>query len=147
MSKQIKEKRFTLKNWSTDELEQLQNMSNHRITYDGFNYIWECKLNGKWKKRSITLYETSKRALSELHYSLGIFKKEYDKRQTFKREVELRDEVANLEQAIEIANGELFSTKAKAFAIKAILPDASNEYIATIMRVHPRTIRRIINKK
>ena len=147
MSKQIKEKRFTLKNWSTDELGQLQNMDNHRITYDGFNYIWECKLNNKWKKRSITLYETTTRALSELHYSLSIFKKEYDKRQTFAREVELREDVAALEQAIQIAQGDLFSTKAKAYAIKAILPQASNEYIATIMRVHPRTIRRIINQK
>jgi hypothetical protein len=141
------EKRFTLKSWSTNELSQLQNYDNHKITYDGFNYIWECKLNNKWQKRSITLYDCPKRALSELHYSLSIFKKEYDRRQTYKRDTELKNEVAALQQAIDIGSNLELSAKDRAHAIKAILPKASNEYIATIAKVHSRTIRRIFNKK
>jgi len=145
--KTSKEKRFTLKSWSTNELSQLQNYDNHKITYDGFNYIWECYLNGKWKKRSITLYDSPKRALNEMHYSLSIFKNEYDRRQSYKRDNELKDEVARLEQAIDIGANEELSAKDRAYGIKAILPGASNEYIATIAKVHSRTIRRIFNKK
>jgi hypothetical protein len=145
--KTIKEKRFTLKSWSTDELAQLQNYENHKITYDGFSFIWECKLNGKWQKRSITLYDTSNRALNEMHYSLSLFKKEYDKRQAYKRDCELKSEVARLEQAIEIGKSDDMSNREKVYFIKELLPDASNEYIATIMNVHGRTIRRIVNNK
>ena len=63
------EKTYSLHSWSTEDLNQLRDIKNHRIIKDKFGYyLWECKLNGKWERRSIEDYIDHKKPYSHLYF-------------------------------------------------------------------------------
>mgnify|MGYP006452149841 FL=1 len=40
-------------NWTTEELESLIQINNHRIMYDGYEYFWVRMLEDKWERHFI----------------------------------------------------------------------------------------------
>ena len=40
--------------WSDSDLEKLTNRDNHRIRYNGFEYVWEHRLSSKWELQTLS---------------------------------------------------------------------------------------------
>ncbi len=55
----MEEIKSTLHGFSNSELRQRCEPTNHKITFDGFNYRWEVLVNGELQTQSILLYETA----------------------------------------------------------------------------------------
>jgi hypothetical protein len=69
--------------WSDDDLEKLSRKKNHRVRYNGHNYIWEHRLKGnKWEKHSIDCYDEYRKPLHEIHYWTYNYGKELSERQS-----------------------------------------------------------------
>ena len=66
--------------WSTEDLESLTQIDNHKIMFDGFEYYWVRKLKLKWEKHFILNFKDKKKAFSYLKYSIGKWEKELIKR-------------------------------------------------------------------
>ena len=79
------------KSWSTNQLRLLTAKDNHKIMFDGYEYIWMNKIDGEWKRHCIFNYANRKRAYSHMKYSLSQWDKElirrvnkYERNQFFK---------------------------------------------------------------
>jgi hypothetical protein len=67
--------------WTNEQLEKLSLPSNHKITYDGFEYWWHHKINGnKWELHYINSTEDSSKYVKYLTYWLIRWSKELSER-------------------------------------------------------------------
>ena len=48
--------------WSTEHLQMLTQVDNHKIMYDGYEYYWLRKLEDDWERHFILNFEDSKKA-------------------------------------------------------------------------------------
>ena len=76
----IETKTYSLHSWTTEELSMLMDIKNHRIIHNKYNYVWECKMYGKWIRRSVIDYIDSNKAYSHLRFWIPVWSKEYNKR-------------------------------------------------------------------
>ena len=63
-------------NWTTEELESLIQINNHRIMYDGYEYFWVRMLENKWERHFILNFSDKRKAFSYLKYNIGKWNKE-----------------------------------------------------------------------
>jgi GMP synthase PP-ATPase subunit len=139
-------KSFTLHSWSTEELDKLRDIRNHRIIKDKFGYyIWECNLSNKWERRSVVDYETSKKPYSELYFWLSIWNKEYTKRIEHAERKRLRDETARYEEAIRIINSEGIKRAEKVRLIYDLLSDITKKQVAELTGMSYIQVKRILS--
>lgn len=66
--------------WTTNQLRQLIEYSNHKIMFDGFEYIWMNNIFGEWKRHCILNYSDRKKVYSHMKFSLDQWNKELHKR-------------------------------------------------------------------
>ena len=57
--------------WSYDKLKQLTILKNHRAIFDGFEYVWQSKIDGVWDRHYIINFETLKKYESYLLYNIA----------------------------------------------------------------------------
>ena len=39
--------------WSIEHLNQLKELTNHRVVWDKYEFVWQVKLDGKWQRHYI----------------------------------------------------------------------------------------------
>ena len=66
--------------WTTEDLQSLTQIDNHKIMFDGYEYYWVRKLKDKWERHYIINFKDKKKAFSYLKYSIGKWEKELVKR-------------------------------------------------------------------
>tara|TARA_R110000782_G_C14815087_1_gene413214 strand:+ start:2241 stop:2696 length:456 start_codon:yes stop_codon:yes gene_type:complete len=62
--------------WTTEELESLIEINNHRIMFDGYEYFWVRMLEDKWERHFILNFSNKRKAFSYLKYNVGKWNKE-----------------------------------------------------------------------
>ena len=62
--------------WTTEELESLIEINNHRIMFDGYEYFWVRMLEDKWERHFILNFSDKRKAFSYLKYNIGKWNKE-----------------------------------------------------------------------
>lgn len=62
--------------WADEELNLLCNPENHRIYFDGYDYIWERKFGKKWGRHSILEFKDYATPYSYLCYWLAVWNHE-----------------------------------------------------------------------
>jgi hypothetical protein len=58
------------------EIEQLANVNNHDIKFDGYSYHWFSRIDGKWSLHCIKPFKTHLKALSYIKYWLFKYSQE-----------------------------------------------------------------------
>ena len=66
--------------WSTEDLQTLTQVDNHKIMFDGYEYYWIRKLKDDWERHFILNFEDSKKAFHYLKFTIGMWQQELNKR-------------------------------------------------------------------
>ena len=97
--------------WTTEELESLIQINNHRIMFDGYEYFWVRKLKDKWERHYILNFSNKRKAFSYLKYNIGKWNRELLKRKNITDRItsykELEDILRTQEQTHKILNSEM----------------------------------------
>ena len=62
--------------WTTEELENLTKLENHRIMFDGYEFYWVSKIKDTWERHYILNFKYKKKAFSYLRYNIWKWEKE-----------------------------------------------------------------------
>ena len=71
---------ITKTSWSTEHLQSLTQIKNHKILFDGYEYYWVRKLEDKWERHFILNFATKKKAFHYLKYNITKWQQELDSR-------------------------------------------------------------------
>ena len=97
--------------WTTEELESLIQINNHRIMFDGYEYFWVRMLEDKWERHFILNLSNKRKAFSYLKYNIGKWNKELLKRKKITDRItsykELETILHTQEQTHKILNSEM----------------------------------------
>ena len=69
---------YTLK-----ELSYLKDIENHKIIYDGYDFVWYSNRGNDFELHSIKCFKDYKELLSYIFYWTNKYKKEYNKKDTY----------------------------------------------------------------
>lgn len=141
---------LTKQMWSIEHLEQLKELTNHKVIYDGYEFIWQVKLDGKWIRHYVRNFEDYKTPMSWIFFNLSRWNNEYNNR----RKQYLKNMQLDLETEIkitEISREASIKTKEKIQQILKLKPNISNKEISNILGVtikaieyHKKNIKQII---
>ena len=130
-----------MSNWSTEDLAMLKELTNHRVTYDGYEFVWESNTTNGWNRHYIRNFEEYNTPMSWIYFNIARWEKEYRDR--------LKDYATNMFKELEadvkikqISEDYSKKTKQKIHQIKTIKPSISNKEIANILEVTIRTVER-----
>lgn len=97
--------------WSTEDLQSLTQINNHKIMFDGYEYYWVRRLKDEWKRHFILNFKDKKKAFSYLKYSIGKWEKELFKRISKVERIASYKEIERIlyiqEKTLKIANSRL----------------------------------------
>ena len=62
--------------WSTEHLQSLTQIKNHKILFDGYEYYWVRKLEDKWERHFILNFTNKKKAFHYLKYNIRKWQEE-----------------------------------------------------------------------
>ena len=130
-----------MSSWTTEHLRDLKEVTNHKVVYDGYEFVWMSKIDNKWSRHYIANFIDYKTPMSWIHFNLTVWNNEYIKRQS----KYLRDMKKDLEIDIkitEISRESSVRTKEKIREIIELKPNISNKQISEILGVTIRTIER-----
>ena len=130
-----------MSSWTTENLRDLKEVTNHKVIYDSYEFVWMSKIDNKWSRHYIVNFKDYKTPMSWIHFNLTVWNNEYIKRQS----KYLRDMKEELEVDIkitEISRESSVRTKEKIREIIELKPNISNKQISEILGVTIRTIER-----
>lgn len=113
-------------NWTTNELRQLKEPTNHSIIWDGYDYYWNHFIDSEWSLHSTKHFEDFNKPFSWLKYWLHKWNAEYTRRQ--ERLVKQLSKATKTRDRITIA--------------KQLKPDAGNTELANYLNVSIKTMQR-----
>ena len=133
--------------WSNEQLEKLCEPKNHRIRFDGFDYVWEHRIDGnKWELHSVFLKPDYKTLYGNMKFWLYQWSRELTDRKINAAEDYLKSMQQYLkatQKAVEIKNSSM-TTKDKIVEVKKVLPEISFKELADILDVSRQIIHRYI---
>jgi len=133
--------------WSTEDLKSLTKINNHKIMFDGYEYVWVRKLKEDWERHFIYNFKNSKKAFSYLKYNMVKWKKELNNRlDTEERVVSYKELERMLDiqvKTYKIANS-ILPTIEKINHIKLINEDISVEELSRMLNINKSIIYRHI---
>jgi len=133
--------------WSTEDLQTLTQVDNHKIMYDGYEYYWIRKLKDDWERHFILNFEDSKKAFYYLKYNIGMWQQELNKRLEITVRAESYKELERMldiqEKTTKTANSVL-PTIEKINHIKFINEGVSAEELSGLLNVKKSIIYRHI---
>jgi len=132
-------------NWSTEDLRNLKEMTNHKVVYDGYEFVWLSKRQGKWNRHYTNNFEDYNKPMSWIHHHVYNWGKEYRQRHA-KYLDDMRIQLDIDIKITEISREANTRTKIKINQILKLKPILNNQQIADILGVTIRTIRRIRNE-
>jgi Fic family protein len=133
--------------WSTEDLQMLTQVDNHKIMYDGYEYYWLRKLEDDWERHFILNFTNKKKAFHYLKYNIDKWQKELNVRlektviaDSYKQLERMLD---TQEKTIKMANSSL-PTIEKINHIKLIKEGISTEELSSLLKVKKSIIYRHI---
>jgi hypothetical protein len=119
--------------FSNEEIKQLAKPNNHKIKFDGYDYWWYTKINGKWDVHCIEPFKTHLKAIKAIKYWLVQYAKmDAENEMTFEKMVNnVMDEV----RIYDIANNTNLKTIDKVVAILNINPYLNQVELAEYLNV------------
>ena len=137
--------------WTYEELKLLTDVYNHKIMFDGYEYIWMVKLNGDWSKHSFQNFETYGKAVHYLRFHMHLWDKELHKRKHKKKRKdffnEMKKHVKSQEKIYKIAKSRM-PTIEKINFIRLENPNISKHQICELLDIkasiyyrHLRTLK------
>ena len=127
--------------WSIEHLNQLKELTNHRVVWDKYEFVWQVKLDGEWQRHYIRNFNNYNTPMSWIFFNISKWNNEYNNRRT----KYLKDMKTNLEIEIkitEISRESNVRTKQKIKEIINLKPSISNKDIADVLGVTIRTVER-----
>ena len=70
-----------MSNWSTEDLLHLKELTNHKVIYDGYEFVWMHRLYGEWNRHYVSNFEDYNKPMSWIHHNIYNWGKEYRARQ------------------------------------------------------------------
>ena len=107
-------------------------------------YVWECKMYGKWIRRSIIDYIDSNKAYSHLRFWIPVWSKEYNKRINAIEMIRMRQETASWSEAINILDRDYLKRSEKVRRIYKLLSDITKKEVAELTGVSYVQVKRIL---
>ncbi|WP_019669917.1 winged helix-turn-helix domain-containing protein [Eudoraea adriatica] len=126
--------------WSNKELEQLIDPNNHKIKFDGFDYVWYHKINGKWEIHSIEIYDNYEKPYSYLRFWLY----EWNKELTSRRRTEMRKKLSIEKKVWRICEVLEYDTYKRVLEIHKLDPTLTHKEIADMLNVSKQLVGRYI---
>ena len=137
--------RKSLHGYNNNELRYRCEPTNHKISYDGYNYRWLVKVNDCWEIQSTILYTQYKTAYSHIFFWLSKYSKEMSNRDN----ASVSNYFAKLELDVEaeaklheISREYTSKTKDKITQMISIKSDITNERISKLLDVSIRSVER-----
>ncbi len=128
-------------NWTTEELSNLKDVINHKVIYDGYEFVWMSKPNTTWERHYVANFEGYNKPMSWIHHHTYRWGKEYKQRQ----EKYLADMRKSLDVDVkirEISREAKVKTKQKVKEILNLKPNISSKEIADILDITPRAVNK-----
>ena len=128
-------------NWSTEELMHLKEMTNHKVVYDGYEFVWMVKLYGEWNRHYVNNFEDYNKPMSWIHHNVYNWGKEYKQRHAeYLDDMRLRLDIDV--KIREISREANIKTKQKVLEIISLKPSISSKEIAGILDITIRSVER-----
>ena len=131
-------------NWTTEQLKNLKEVTNHKVIYDGYEFVWMSKPDDIWSRHYISNFEDYNKPMSWIHHHTYNWGKEYKQRQ----EKYLADMRKSLDIDIkirEISRDTDIIVKQKVNQILKLKPDMYNQELADVLGITVRTVQRCKN--
>jgi len=128
-------------NWTTEQLKNLKEVTNHKVIYDGYEFVWMSKPDNIWSRHYISNFEDYNKPMSWIHHHTYNWGKEYKQRQ----EKYLADMRRSLDIDVkirEISREAKIKIKERAIEIIRLKPSIDSEELAEMLGVTYRTINR-----
>ena len=128
-------------NWTTEQLKNLKEVTNHKVIYDGYEFVWMSKPDDIWSMHYISNFEDYNKHMSWIHHHTYNWNKEYKQRQ----EKYLADMRRSLDIDVkirEISREAKVKTKEKVREIVNLKPNISSKDIAYILEITPRAVNK-----
>ena len=137
--------------WTDEELKLLTDVYNHKIMFDGYEYIWKINLDGDWSKHSFQNFETYGKAVHYLRFHMYLWDKELHKRKHKKKRKdffsEMKKHIISQEKIHKIAKSRM-PTIEKINFIRLENPNISKHQICELLDIkasiyyrHLRTLK------
>ena len=124
--------------WSDLQLEELSNLSNHKVVPDtAGEYRWMHKLDGRWEIHSIKVFEEENVALNWMYFWLDKWGKELDDR----RAMQARRSKRRLKA---IRRSVIMTNKEKALEIRTLMTSWNIQEIANELSISKATVERAL---
>tara|TARA_R110000803_G_scaffold123413_1_gene191346 strand:+ start:1293 stop:1751 length:459 start_codon:yes stop_codon:yes gene_type:complete len=134
--------------WSDEQLEKLCVPSNHKITYDGYEYWWYHKLNGKkWEIHYINGSSDYTILLSFLKFWIKVWSRELEERKLKLYSVELKQinqELKKTETYISISNRKDLTLYEKLNLMDKCYKISNIEDVSNILKISHTYVRNYI---
>ena len=131
--------RFELYGYDTSSLRQRCVEQNHRVTSDGFDYVWDVFIDGEWERQSIIQYDTFNKAVSHVRFWLAKYNKELTRRNLAKANAEhfnkMRREAEVIKSLHEISREYNCKTKEKIKQMIELKPDITDKEISNFLGI------------
>jgi len=132
-------------NWTTEELSNLKDVINHKVIYDGFEFVWMSRANNTWERHYVSNFRDYNKPMSWIHHHTYRWGKEYKQRQdkylaNMRRSLDVDVKIREISREVEI------KTKQKVKEILNLKPEINTTDIADILGVTIRTVERHKNK-
>lgn len=129
-----------MSSWTDEQLEQLSNPDNHKISYDGWEWGWYHNIDGTWRQHSIQLFEDYAKPYEWMSYHLAVWSKELNYRRVRKAKANQRREG----KIQHIRRNYKKDTIARAKEISALNPELSHLEISNLLNVSRQSITRYL---
>ena len=127
--------------WTTEELSNLKDVINHKVIYDGYEFVWMSKPNTTWERHYVANFEDYNKPMSWIHHNVYNWGKEYRARQTKYLE-DMRKSLDIDVKIREISRESNIRTKEKVREIIELKSDITNIEISEILDVTVRSVER-----
>ncbi|WZE63648.1 hypothetical protein PANI_CDS0129 [Maribacter phage Panino] len=128
--------------WKDEELNLLCDPTNHRIFYDGYKYIWQNRVHGRWRIHCVKEFDDYSTPYSWLQYWLAVWNHELMSRRKaiLRKERRTQRKVKRIQEEFEI------STVDKVKQIHKLRPELSAKEIGNLLNVSKQLVNRYLRR-
>ena len=66
--------------WSAEHLKELKELTNHKVIWDGYEYVWMSKRDNKWQRHYVRNFDNYNTPMSWIFFNLSKWNNEYNER-------------------------------------------------------------------
>jgi hypothetical protein len=128
-------------NWTTEELSKLKDITNHKVIYDGYEFVWMSRIRSKWRRHCVDNFIDYNKPMSWIYHHIYRWNKEYRERHSkYVEEMKIQLDIdVKIKEISRVAN---IKTKQKILEILNLKPNMSNKNISDVLGVTIRTVER-----